>query len=87
MCSEHLAHKPALLNETLSLLALAPGKVIVDCTVGAGGHAKAALEHIMPGGFLRGMDKDRDALSAAGEALKDCAGSFKLIHADFINIE
>ena len=39
-------HKPVLLNETIDALNLAPGKVIVDCTLGGGGHSEAILEKI-----------------------------------------
>lgn len=80
-------HRPALLRETLELLAPSAGKLIVDCTVGAGGHAKEILRQIAPDGFLIGIDKDADALSYAERSLEEYKGAFKLIHADFKHIE
>jgi len=55
-------HKPVMLKEALELLDLKPGKVIVDCTVGGGGHSREILKRITPGGFLIGIDKDEEIL-------------------------
>jgi 16S rRNA (cytosine1402-N4)-methyltransferase len=44
-------------------------KVIVDCTVGTGGHAEKLLEASSPSSMLIGMDLDDDALVIAGERL------------------
>ncbi len=62
-------HIPVLLDEVLALLAIAPGAVIVDATVGAGGHAAALLEAAGPEGRLLGIDRDPDALAIARERL------------------
>jgi 16S rRNA (cytosine1402-N4)-methyltransferase len=45
------------------------GKVIVDGTLGAGGHAEAILERITPGGRLIGIDRDPEAIARAEERL------------------
>jgi len=58
-------HTPVLLRETLALLDLSPGKTVVDCTAGGGGHAWAMLEQIMPGGFLVAIDQDPQAIETA----------------------
>lgn len=55
-------HKPVMLKEVMEQLDLKPGKVIVDCTVGGGGHSRKILDAILPGGFLIGLDKDEDEL-------------------------
>ncbi|MDD5073512.1 MAG: 16S rRNA (cytosine(1402)-N(4))-methyltransferase RsmH [Candidatus Omnitrophica bacterium] len=63
-------HKPVLLKEVVEALAPAPGKTIVDCTLGLGGHAEAILEKILPGGRLVGIDRDGEALEIAKERLR-----------------
>lgn len=62
-------HKPVLIEETLEYLAPAPGAVIVDATVGGGGHAAAIARHLAPGGTLVGIDQDESALAASAKRL------------------
>jgi 16S rRNA (cytosine1402-N4)-methyltransferase len=52
------AHVPILVEESLAALALAPGMVGVDGTLGHGGHAGEILKRISPGGKLLGLDID-----------------------------
>ncbi|MBI3912128.1 MAG: 16S rRNA (cytosine(1402)-N(4))-methyltransferase RsmH [Armatimonadetes bacterium] len=63
-------HVPVMLAETLAWLAPAPGKVIVDATVGAGGHAAALLSAVGPTGRVVGIDRDPEALSLAEARLR-----------------
>lgn len=58
-------HTPVLLAETLSCLATRPGQVVVDCTLGGGGHSSRIARAISPGGTLIGIDRDREAVEAA----------------------
>ena len=58
-------HIPVLMDQTLDALQLRPGRVIIDGTVGGGGHAQAILQRILPGGTLIGFDRDRDAIDHA----------------------
>jgi 16S rRNA (cytosine1402-N4)-methyltransferase len=51
-------HRPIMLAEVLRCLAAAPGDIAVDCTLGGGGHARAILEQVQPGGRLIGIDVD-----------------------------
>jgi 16S rRNA (cytosine1402-N4)-methyltransferase len=51
-------HKPVLLTELVDLLAPEPGQVAVDCTFGAGGHARRVGEAIGPAGTLICIDRD-----------------------------
>ncbi len=53
-----VTHRPIMLREVLHWLRPTPGDVAVDCTLGAGGHAMALLERILPGGRLIGLDVD-----------------------------
>ena len=65
-------HIPVTLERTLELLAPAlaqPGAIVVDATLGMGGHASAMLERF-PNLRLIGLDRDHDALAIAGERMK-----------------
>ena len=62
-------HEPVLLTQTLAILELRPGLVVVDGTVGAGGHAVAIAQAIGPAGLVVGLDRDREILVAAREVL------------------
>jgi 16S rRNA (cytosine1402-N4)-methyltransferase len=77
------AHVPVLLARTLELLAPAvdaPGAVLVDATLGLGGHSAALLERF---GSLRlvGLDRDPQALAVAGERLAPYGDRATLVHA------
>src|SRR5689334_7257145 len=66
-------HRPIMVAEVLECLAPRPGQVAVDCTLGGGGHARAILERIQPGGRLIGLDVDPIELPKT-EALLRAAG-------------
>lgn len=51
-------HIPIMVEEVLLCLRPQPGDIAVDCTLGGGGHARAILESITPGGRLIGLDVD-----------------------------
>lgn len=51
-------HRPIMVAEVLDCLRPSPGDVAVDCTLGGGGHARAILDRIQPGGRLIGLDVD-----------------------------
>lgn len=73
--SRQPVHVPVLLRETLEVLDLRPGLVVVDGTVGAGGHARAIAVAIAPGGALVGLDRDSEILVSARAALSAEAGA------------
>src|SRR5689334_1727577 len=58
-------HVSVLPAEVLALLEPAPGQVIVDATVGAGGHARLLAERLAPDGRLIGLDRDAAMLELA----------------------
>jgi 16S rRNA (cytosine1402-N4)-methyltransferase len=62
-------HIPVLAAGVLSALHPEPGDVVVDCTLGLGGHASFLLEKIVPGGVLVGTDLDPRHVDLAGAAL------------------
>jgi len=51
-------HRPIMVGEILSVLALRPGELAVDCTLGYGGHSRELLPLLAPGGRLIGLDVD-----------------------------
>jgi 16S rRNA (cytosine1402-N4)-methyltransferase len=64
-------------------LGLFPDATVVDGTVGGGGHAAAILERTGPAGRLIGLDRDSEALAAAGRRLAAFGERVRLIHASF----
>jgi 16S rRNA (cytosine1402-N4)-methyltransferase len=81
-------HVPVLLAEVLEALDVAPGRRIVDATLGGGGHAVQIAQRIAPGGILIGLDQDADALQAAGQELKSVPGTVTthLVQTNFAGI-
>jgi 16S rRNA (cytosine1402-N4)-methyltransferase len=80
-------HRPVMVEEVLDYLNLQSGQIILDCTVGGGGHASGILDKIKPDGFLIGIDKDMEILQTAKQALSKTTGKFKLYHADYSDID
>lgn len=75
-------HEPVMLAEVTTLLAAGPSGLVVDATLGGGGHARALLE-ARPDCRLLGIDRDGDALAAAGERLAPHAHRVTLRHGRF----
>jgi 16S rRNA (cytosine1402-N4)-methyltransferase len=63
-------HRPVLLAEVLEALDPRPCRVIVDGTVGAGGHAAELARRVAPDGRVLGLDRDPDMLALAAEATR-----------------
>ncbi len=63
-------HRPIMLREVLRTLQPRPGDVVVDATLGGGGHAEALLAHIRPGGRLVGLDVDATELPRTDARLR-----------------
>ncbi len=76
-------HVPVLLDSVLAALQPKPGDVIVDCTLGLGGHSAALLERITPGGRLIGIDFDPANIQFARPRLQLTNGRFDLYHNNF----
>ena len=74
-------HVSVLPCEVVELLAPTPGQVLVDATVGAGGHARLLAERVAPTGRLIGLDQDAGMLDLARARLADLPVT--LIHANF----
>ena len=79
------SHRPICVTEILEILALQPGSIAVDATLGAGGHALAMLARLLPGGRLVGLDVDPAELqrASAGLAARGFgSGCFVAVHAN-----
>ncbi|PSL04230.1 16S rRNA (cytosine1402-N4)-methyltransferase [Haloactinopolyspora alba] len=80
---EDAAHVPVMLDRVVDLLAPsleADGRVVVDATLGMGGHAEAILER-SPGARLVGIDRDPDALERSRVRLRRFGDRFTSVHA------
>lgn len=55
-------HVPVMTRQVMGRLAPQPGDVVIDCTLGYGGHAEKFIRHIRPTGRLIGMDIDDSQL-------------------------
>jgi 16S rRNA (cytosine1402-N4)-methyltransferase len=69
---EVLVHQAVLVESVLSYLDLKPGQIVLDGTIGSGGHSEAILKAINPGGTLIGLDQDDEAIERAEKKLKAC---------------
>ncbi|MGP6171704.1 16S rRNA (cytosine(1402)-N(4))-methyltransferase RsmH [Microbacterium sp. A196] len=75
-------HTPVLLDRCIELMAPAiqhDGAIVVDATLGMGGHSEALLERF-DNIRLIGLDRDTDALRIAGERLARFADRLTLVH-------
>ncbi|GAA2316048.1 MULTISPECIES: 16S rRNA (cytosine(1402)-N(4))-methyltransferase RsmH [Streptomyces] len=81
--SSNALHVPVMLQRCLDMLAPAlaqPGAVVVDCTLGLGGHSEALLRDF-PEARLIALDRDPSALRLAGERLAPYGDRATLVHA------
>lgn len=79
-------HTPVMLEEVIQCLEPAPEKIMVDATLGGGGHAEAILKQLQPGGILIGIDQDYHALEAAKARLCSFGDAFRPVKANFRQI-
>lgn len=77
-------HITVLLHETVDMLKAGPGKFIVDCTLGGGGHTELLLEQ---GATVWGIDRDADARRAAMLRLARFGSRFKALAGNFQDVE
>ena len=92
--SDHSAHRPVLLGEAVELILgdrqdlLGGGRpgIVVDATVGLGGHAERLLGED-PTLHLVGIDRDEQALAFAAERLAPFGDRATLVHGDYRNLD
>ena len=71
------------MDECLAWLSLRPGALVVDGTVGGGGHAAAILAQTAPDGRVVALDLDPEALRATTERLRSLGDRLMPVHASF----
>lgn len=79
------AHTPVMVDEVVDLFAPVPAGLLVDATVGGGGHAEALLsahQHLS----LLGLDRDQDALAASSARLAPFGDRVTLRHTRFDHV-
>ncbi len=79
-------HTSVLLEESIKGLNLNEGSVVVDCTLGYGGHSSTILNRI-PRGYLFAFDQDEDAVESSFGRLSQIGTNFEIIKSNFKNIK
>ena len=75
-------HLPVMVDEVVDVLRPVPPGLLVDATVGAGGHSRALLD-ARPDSTLLGLDRDGDALAVAATSLAPFGDRVALAHVRF----
>ncbi|MCI4463366.1 MAG: 16S rRNA (cytosine(1402)-N(4))-methyltransferase RsmH [Caldisericum sp.] len=78
-------HIPVLLNETIELLNLKEDSIVVDATLGEGGHSVEILKRI-PKGLLIGIDMDYETIERARKRLLEVGDNFIIVPGNFKEI-
>lgn len=79
-------HISVLLTETIENLSLKKDDVVVDCTLGYGGHSSEILKRI-PNGMLYAFDQDDEAIKSSKDRLKKIGNNFEIINSNFVNLK
>lgn len=80
-------HEPVLIQEVLQQLDLADKKVVVDGTLGLGGHSKTMLQQMPVDGKLIGFDVDDDNLARARANLQSFGDRVVFVRSNFSNLQ
>ncbi len=85
MAAANFKHTPILINDVAALFLLKPGMVLIDGTLGGGGHSERLLEEIAPDGKLIGIDRDPAAIDAASKRLERFGRNFIPVRGNYKN--
>ncbi len=77
------AHVPVLAGELIELCDPQPGQVAIDCTFGAGGHARLVADRLGPEGTLVAIDRDPEAEHRFNLFAAEAACATRFVRADF----
>lgn len=81
------SHVSVLLRECIEALRIKPNGIYVDCTTGGGGHSLEIAKRLTDGGRLIAIDRDEDALRAAGRRLADFADRVTFVHSNYAMLQ
>jgi len=81
------SHIPVLLKETIDGLKINKQSVVVDATIGGGGHSKEVIKLLGQEGLLIGIDQDSESLVRAKKQLSNAKCEVKLVKGNFRNID
>ncbi|MBE6151722.1 MAG: 16S rRNA (cytosine(1402)-N(4))-methyltransferase RsmH [Firmicutes bacterium] len=79
-------HKSVLLEESLKFLNIKENSVIVDCTLGYGGHSSNILKEIKKG-FLFAFDQDDEAIKFSHDRLEKISDNYEIIRSNFVHLK
>lgn len=79
-------HISVLLDECIKYLNLNDKSIIVDCTLGYGGHSSEILKKIK-NGHLYAIDQDIEAINYSNKRLRDINNNYTIINSNFVNIK
>ncbi|MCI5885989.1 MAG: 16S rRNA (cytosine(1402)-N(4))-methyltransferase RsmH [Clostridiales bacterium] len=80
-------HTSVLLDETIEGLDIKSDGIYVDGTLGGGGHSSVICSRLSEKGILIGIDRDRDALAAASERLKQYSCTRHYVQSNYSDIK
>ena len=80
-------HKPIMPTQCIEGLNIKKDGIYVDATLGGGGHSHLIGENLSHDGILIGIDRDKEALKAAGERLSDLKCKVILVHSNYCEIK
>ncbi len=81
-----MKHKSVLLEETIETLNLQEDSIVVDCTLGYGGHSSEILKRIKRG-YLFAFDQDQEAIDASSVRLSEIGNNFTIIKSNFVYLK
>ncbi len=84
--SNEFRHTSVLLDECIEALNIRPDGIYVDCTAGGGGHSFEIASRLNSGRLIA-IDRDADAIEAAGKRLEPFSDRVTLVRDNFVNLE
>lgn len=79
-------HESVLLKEAIENLNLNENSIVVDCTLGYGGHSSEILK-IIKKGHLYAFDQDENAIAYSKKRLSEIGNNFTIIYSNFVHLK